>query len=368
MTLLLLAATACRDEGKLQKSGPQQAATESESSRIPAAGTIQHVPVGKFRAGSKPGEPGRDPALESPPTDVELGPFRIDAYPYPGDLEQAPRRGVTASEASALCAARNGRLCTELEWERACRGPDSAVYPSGAAPCTNQSDKSCLSGFDVSMQGSIPEWTKSVFGQGSDHEGKPVVRGAGVVSDSERRCSRRREQEAKEDVGFRCCYGAPNAAHLEEPTLGPAYKEVELSRDELTKLLREDPRSAMLATDVSLFKPEAARTVLARGPGETMGFQLTTQAVEWQPARGSRFLVVAGKSGKNTSFVVVYFVSPDTKSLAGSFIMKNEPGPVALGYADSIRPRIHFSSCWGCPGETGKVLFREPEELVLLQP
>jgi len=218
------------------------------------------------------------------------------------------------------------------------------------------------------MQGSIPEWTKSTFGKGSDHEGKAVVRGAPVVSDEERRCSRRRQAQAGEEVGFRCCYGAPNAARLEEPTLGQAYKEIEISREDLTKLLREDPRTAALASEVNLFKPEAARTVLSRGPGDTMGFQLTTNAVEWQPARGSRFLIVAGKSGKNTSFVVAYFVSPDTKTLAGSFIMKNEPGPIALAYADSIRPRIHFSSCWGCPGETGKVLFREPEELVLLQP
>ena len=48
--------------------------------------------------------------------------------------------------------------------------------------------------------------------------------------------------------------------------------------------------------------------------------------------------------------------------------MKNEPGPVALAYSDDIRPRLHFSSCWGCPGETGKILFRRPERVAIVQP
>jgi hypothetical protein len=29
---------------------------------------------------------------------------------------------------------------------------------------------------------------------------------------------------------------------------------------------------------------------------------------------------------------------------------------------------LHFSTCWGCPGETGKILFRKPERPVILQP
>jgi hypothetical protein len=55
-------------------------------------------------------------------------------------------------------------------------------------------------------------------------------------------------------------------------------------------------------------------------------------------------------------------------SLAASFVMKSETGPVALAFDDSIRPRLFFSTCWGCPGETGKVLFREPESVAIVQP
>jgi hypothetical protein len=360
--------SACAEKKTQSKDMHEGQKKKRENSRIPEPHAIQHIPVGTFNAGSWPGESGRQPSLESTPVERELGPFRIDAYPYPGDPGQAPRLGVTATEAAVLCAGQKGRLCTELEWERACRGPDSAVYPSGTATCENASAQECLSGFDVSMMGSIPEWTKSTFGRESELSGGPVVRGAGKLPAGQRRCARRRGEEENEPVGFRCCYGAPNAASLKEPVLGKAYQEVELTLAELKVLLSSDEKTKALQHEVRMFKPEAAGTVLSRGQGQANGFTLTTRAVEWQPTRGSRILVVAGRSGKKTSFVLAYFMSEEKKTLAGSFIMNNEPGPIALAYAESIRPRIHFSSCWGCPGETGKVLFREPEELVLLQP
>src|SRR5690606_1763172 len=183
---------------------------------------------------------------------------------YPGDPTLPPRLGVSAVEAQALCAAKDGRLCTELEWERACRGPESGIYPTGNEPCSDSADL-CLSSFETAKMGSLPEWTASTFGKGSDAAGKPVVRGSKAQSPAnERRCSRRRTADKDEAVGFRCCYGAPNARALKEPTLGPPYTEVELTKAELTKLLESDERTKHLAKDVTLFKPEAAQTVRAR--------------------------------------------------------------------------------------------------------
>jgi hypothetical protein len=86
---------------------------------------------------------------------------------------------VTATEATALCAQRSGRLCTELEWERACRGPGSAIYATGSEACSPD-DPLCLSGFDVAQMGSLPEWTGSTFGKASDASGERVTRGAPV--------------------------------------------------------------------------------------------------------------------------------------------------------------------------------------------
>ncbi len=370
LTFAILLSSACGKEGDApppsKKAGDQTPASEGRAQ--PEKEAVAHVPVGKFSAGSLPGEPGRDPAFEPIESEVELGPFRIDSYPFPGDPNVPPKVGVSAIEAQALCASKGGRLCTELEWERACRGPESNMYPTGSKPC-EKDNKLCLTGFDVAMMGKLPEWTASTFGKGSDAAQKPVARGAPQSAPSKNaRCAHRFSPEKGEQVGFRCCYGAPNARAMKEPVIGRPYEEVEITKAELTALLEADEKTKHLAKDVSVFKPEAARTVLARGPGETMGFTLTTNAIRWQPDRGSLFLVVAGKSGEKTSFVLAYFLAGEKKTLAGSFIMKNEPGPIALAYADSIRPRVHFSSCWGCPGETGKVLFRPPEELVLLQP
>jgi hypothetical protein len=78
---------------------------------------------------------------------------------------------------------------------------------------------------------------------------------------------------------------------------------------------------------------------------------------------------VAGSADPKTSFVVVFnVIGDDRHSVASSFVMHDEPGPVAFAYSESIAPRFHFSTCWGCAGETGKVLYRKPDRAVILQP
>jgi len=375
LTLTLLSAqlvAACDGRGASQsQAGPLPPASSiPQAASTPPSAAIAHVPVGKFRAGSLPGEAGRRPELEPLVQEVELGPFRIDVEPYPGTPGTPPRVGLTRSEAEVACAERQGRLCTELEWERACKGPTSASYPTGERGC--EAGQPCSSGFEVLNLGLLPEWTASRLRAGAPHANEAVVRGASRASPpAERRCAKRTADSdaPTSEIGFRCCYGAPNAKTVHEPELGPAYREVDVSLAELAALLESNSETRSLAKDATFFRsPDGARTVQDRGPGDTMGFTLTTKPLEWQPDRGLRLLVLAGRSGEKTSFVVAYHVTPDRKILAGSFVMKNEPGPIALAYAPSIRPRLHFSSCWGCPGETGKLLFRAPEEFVLLQP
>ena len=81
------------------------------------------IPGGSFNVGSRPGDPGRNPELEPRLTSIELGPFQIDRLPYPNDGKSPPLTGVSRDEAKRRCAERGERLCTELEWERACKGP-----------------------------------------------------------------------------------------------------------------------------------------------------------------------------------------------------------------------------------------------------
>src|SRR5690606_26470241 len=155
-------------------------------------------------------------------------------------------------------------------------------------------------------------WTASKFGADSDESKKLFVGGAqDGTPPGRRRGARGGPHQKAKAGGFRCGYVPRTAQTMQEPTLAPAHKEVEIWPKELTELLLKESRTAPLAKDLSLFKPEAAKTVLARGPGDTMGFTLTTHGVLWQPVRGSEFLVVAGRSAERTSFVLVYSVAGD---------------------------------------------------------
>jgi hypothetical protein len=358
---------------------PAPSATVSAASRRPhpaaRAGETVAVPGGTLRAGSTPGDPGRVPELEAKNQEVELGPFTIDLLPYPNDPGQAPLLGKTRDEARRLCAERGARLCTEVEWERACKGPKQDLFPSGAIwdPGCTASVQACASGFDVLGLGTTAgEWVAAEVTV--DDKRRAIVRGADkAASGTEHRCAARHPTEpATQDqqVGFRCCQGAPNAAVVAEPKQGPVFTKTKLSAEELEKALAADPASKHLAHDIKFFRePEGANTVVARGPGEKKGFDFTVAPLLWNPTAGAEILLVTARAGETTSFVAAFHVLPGGQyRLASTLTLQNEPGPVALAYSPDIKPRVHFSTCWGCPGETGKALFRKPETVVIVQP
>lgn len=343
----------------------------------PLANERVEIPGGPWFAGSVPGDEGRVPELEPMRYSVELGPYQIDRLPYPNDPTKPPLTNVSRDEARRLCAERGARLCTELEWERACKGPNSEDFATGAtwdARCT-ESPARCASGFDVLGMGAvIREWTASNVLQSDAPSQRAAIRGAPAGAPGpEHRCAARRALDpatTAPDLGFRCCRGAPNAAVVPEPKLGPTFEKVRLTAAQVEKLLRQSPITERLGHDVRFFKePDSAETVVARGPGDRKGFSFTVSPLIWNPVAGARFLLIPARSGENLSFVVAFHVLGDDKyRLAASFVMENEPGPVAFAYDAFLRPRLHFSTCWGCPGETGKILFRKPERAVILQP
>jgi hypothetical protein len=333
------------------------------------------IPTGSFRAGSVPGEAGRNPELEPRLSKIELGGFQIDRLPYPNDPAKPPLRNVSFEEAKRLCAERGARLCSELEWERACKGPDSDPYPSGPEWDERCSKDllACATGFDVLGMGTTAgEWTASQ--RGSLEKRVSLVRGAAASAPAaEHRCAARHPTpptERSESLGFRCCWGAPNAKSLEEPKAGETFKKTKLTAERLSALLLASPETKELAKDVKFFRdPDSAETVVSRGPGDRKGFSFTVAPLLWNPTAGAEFLLVTARSGDSTSFVLAYYVrGDDDYGLAASFVMKDEPGPVAFAYSNDIRPRLHFSTCWGCRGETGKILFRPPERVAILQP
>ncbi len=358
------------DEPQPNARNAPPAASQPRPARAVSSESHQTIPTGVFQAGTKPGTLDRVPELEPATFEARLGEFRIDTRPYPNKLGSPPRLGVTREEAGRLCDEAGGRLCTELEWERACKGPKSEPFSSGSEwKCPRDE---CTSAFDVQGLGSYPEWTSTMFDVDSPRSGKPVVRGSGKTAPANHhRCARRDspDEVPAEQMTFRCCYGAPNAAKVVEPTLGKAFRKHELTLKQLKTLLAADPTTENLADKVVFFSPDGINTVIGRGPGDRMGFDFTVDPLIWQPVAGAEYLIVVGRSGERTSFVVSFHVAGnDHYSVASSFVMEDEPGPVILAYSESIRPRLHFSGCWGCPGETGKIIHRAPERAVILQP
>jgi len=378
---LTLALGACREKSAATGAHtgpapiPDTSAPAPHPRSEPHARQTAQVPGGTLRAGSTPGDPGRVPELESKNQEVELGPFSIDRLPFPNDPSQPMLLGKTRDEARRLCAERSARLCTEVEWERACKGPKQDEYPSGVIwdPSCTAGAKACATGFDVLGLGTTAgEW---VAGELTiDDKRRALVRGAGIgAAPAEHRCAARHPTEPgtqSQELAFRCCQGAPNAAIVAEPKQGPIFTKAKLTAEELEQALAADPAGKALAHDIKFFRePEGANTVVSRGPGDKKGFDFTVAPLLWNPTAGAEILLVTARSGETTSFVAAFHVLPGGKyRLASTFTLQNEPGPVALAYSPDIKPRVHFSTCWGCPGETGKALFRKPETVVIVQP
>ncbi|HEX6836415.1 MAG TPA: SUMF1/EgtB/PvdO family nonheme iron enzyme, partial [Polyangia bacterium] len=145
--------------------------------------------------------------------------FCIDVYEYPGG-NTIPRTNVSFGDATRICTARGERLCTEGEWERACRGKGGASYPYGQAfdpaRCNTkgagaelsptgafQSCKSAVGAYD--MSGNVAEWVASGAQKGGNaREGAKESRCSAVT--------RGAPVSGGPLVGFRCC-ADPGAKH-----------------------------------------------------------------------------------------------------------------------------------------------------------
>ena len=89
------------------------------------------VPSGLLRAGSPIDEVPNVAEADLPGVDVPMAGFYIDLLPWPNEAGAIPTTNVTRDEAKRLCDSKQKRLCAELEWERACKGPDNLRYEYG---------------------------------------------------------------------------------------------------------------------------------------------------------------------------------------------------------------------------------------------
>lgn len=358
--------------------GPQAAVDPGAGPPAPAAGPARiEVPAGKFSAGSTPGDKGREPALEPALLEVELGAYTIDRYLYPNDPAQPPLTGVSRSRATELCQQAGGRLCTELEWERACKGPEGSPYAGGAAwaPACARAPASCASGFGALGMGALREWTASDVAPIEEVQPKAAaVRGApGSAGGVDHRCAHRAAVDPTSsggDLGFRCCRGAPNAASIPSPQWQQTFRRAEIRPEQVSEMLSSVPQLKGLGGEITYFKePDDTNVVLARADagGPPPNTTLTTAPLLWNPAPGEEVLVVAGRADKDSFIVAFYRLPGDRYRIASSLLLRNERGPIALGFNGYVRRRLGWGTCWDCRGESGNITYREDNRVVITQ-
>jgi hypothetical protein len=377
------APVALAPKGKVLEAAENEGPSASGSARTApapalAAGAKVEIPAGKLVSGSTPGDKGRDPTLEPALVEVELGGFSIDRYLYPNDPAKPALTGVTRSRAADLCQQLGGRLCTELEWERACKGPEGTMFSGGAAwdqTCARTPDK-CASGYGVlGMGAALREWTASEVAPAEGQTRAAAVRGArGDAVASDHRCAHRAAVEpaaSSEDLGFRCCYGPPNAAAIAAPAFQQTFRKAELTPAQVAEMLATVPQLKGLAHEVTFFKePDDVNLVLSRGDAgvnSVPNTSFTTQPLLWSPVPGEEILVVAGRAQKSSFIVAFYRLPGDRYRIGSSFILENEKGPIALGYNSYVRKRLGWALSWEGRGESGYVSYREDNRVVITQ-
>ncbi len=214
------------------------------------------VTGGILRAGSGPEEVPRVADAELPGVEVPMAGFYVDLLPWPNEPGAIPTTNLGRDEAKRLCESKGKRLCSELEWERACKGPESARYEYGPTydahvcavgaealassmrPCGQR--PACRSAFGArDLHGGASEWTDSRWGRGGAKDAKDmgVVRGGNdVAGELVTRCAFARPQaptERSATTGFRCCAGPRNEAEVDLAIKkGPVFERAPLDSDQ----------------------------------------------------------------------------------------------------------------------------------------
>lgn len=225
---------AAADKAAKEKAAAEKAAKEKEAAEkksasntpnntvtppAPLAGGcpdgMRPVNAGAFKMGTPANDPMRgfdEKSLSS----IDVPAYCIDVFEYPNRKGSAPTASIGFADAKRLCEAQSKRLCTEAEWEKACKGPGNVTWPYGGAfnpdACNTEDDSGearnlasagrfskCRSGYGVSdLSGNVAEWTN-----------ERIIKGGSFSSgDYAVRCSARKNGASfakSSEVGFRCC-------------------------------------------------------------------------------------------------------------------------------------------------------------------
>ncbi len=252
------------------------------------------IPAGTLRAGTPRERAPRVADEEMPGRPVEMGGFYIDLLPWPNEPNAIPTTNVSRDEAEQLCATKGKRLCSELEWERACKGPANTTYEYGDAyrkdACgtgiaIEQASRrptgehaQCRSAFSVAeMHGGVFEWTSSAWGRGSRDAAHGVLRGGNsVAGELVGRCANaiaRSPSKKAPTMGLRCCAGPKSPA------------EVALELHGTPSLVMANPTHAT---------PWANAIATAAGNGSPSVEPKTVHAWTWIPVPNEELVIALG--------------------------------------------------------------------------
>jgi formylglycine-generating enzyme required for sulfatase activity len=214
------------------------------------------IPGGEYVKGRMRSEPAELVSTYEPTaTRTSVKGFYIDMFEWPNTPDSQARVVVTAKEAEDLCATAGKRLCSDDEWEKACKGPNNTHYAFDVGPAadgkpgadtfnaeicgdvardtnkdgqverTSGSAAACRSGYGAfDMSGGAAEWTST---PGAGEQFRRTKGGSFGKAAQASRCAAHFERRA--DLGeiglsFRCCVdeNAPvGAAAPAAPTPAP---------------------------------------------------------------------------------------------------------------------------------------------------
>lgn len=300
LTLPVLLAACSKEKQKVREEGPADASLEIGPKAPSERKGMVFIAPGALVAGTPPEAFPRVADAEMPGEQVILKGFYIDVFPYPNEQGAIPLTNVNQAEAQSHCAEQGKRLCSELEWERACKGPKNQVYEYGATykpeHCNTGAPPrmlpsgmlyACRSDYGVrDLHGGVWEWTSSRYGRGTAADGPALgsLRGGNsTAGELVGRCANVASSPTERragTVGFRCCAGEPNPAEVVlRVKRGPA-------------LSAHDKLDQALGSKLIGILPESAEKDL----GTRAGFKLQ-RLWTWRPVGNEELVVGSGCVG-----------------------------------------------------------------------